>query len=32
VLDAVRRWKFRPAPAGAGTVQGIVSYLIVPRQ
>ena len=30
VLDAVRRWKFKPAPSAAGNVQGTVSYLIVP--
>ncbi len=30
VLDAVRRWKFKPASAGAANVQGTVSYLIVP--
>ena len=30
VLDAVRGWKFKPAPASAGNVQGTVSYLIVP--
>jgi TonB family protein len=32
VLDAVRGWKFKPAPASAGNVQGTVSYLIVPRE
>jgi TonB family protein len=31
VLVAVRRWKFRPAPAGAGSIQGTVGYLILPR-
>ncbi len=31
VLVAVRRWKFKPAPASAGSIQGKVSYLILPR-
>jgi len=31
VLVAVRRWKFKPAPAGAGNIQGTVGYLILPR-
>jgi TonB family protein len=31
VLVAVRRWKFKPAPASAGSVQGTVSYLILPH-
>jgi TonB family protein len=31
VLVAVRRWKFKPAPAGAGSIQGTVGYLILPR-
>jgi TonB family protein len=29
VLDAVRRWKFKPAPAGAGTIQGTVGFDLV---
>jgi TonB family protein len=32
VLVAVRRWKFKPASAGAGSIQGTVGYLILPRQ
>jgi TonB family protein len=31
VLVAVRRWKFKPAPASVGSVQGTVSYLILPH-
>jgi len=31
VLVAVRRWKFKPAPPSAGSIQGVVSYLILPR-
>jgi len=31
VLDAVRRWKFKPGGRRGETVNGRVSYLILPR-